>query len=58
MRWFRMAADQGDGAAQNNVGWLYANGLGVPRDPGQAREWMQKAAANGNELAKKWLVAN
>ena len=41
-----------------NIGWLYAKGEGVPRDLGQAREWMQKAAANGNELAKKWLAAN
>jgi TPR repeat protein len=30
MRWYRKAADQGDAFAQNNVGWLYANGLGVP----------------------------
>jgi TPR repeat protein len=58
MRWFRKAADQGDAPAQNNIGWLYAKGEGVPRDLGQAREWMQKAAANGNELAKKWLAAN
>ena len=58
MRWFRMAADHGDARAQNNIGWLYANGEGVPRDLAQAREWMQKAAGDGNELAKKWLAAN
>ena len=55
MRWFRMAADHGDARAQNNIGWLYANGEGVPRDLAQAS---QKAAGNGNELAKKWLAAN
>jgi hypothetical protein len=56
MRWYRKAADQGNAFAQRNVGFLYANGLGVQRDLKQAREWMQKAAAGGNEDAKKWLA--
>jgi Sel1 repeat len=48
--WYRRAADQGNSQPQNNIGWLYANGEGVSRDPGQARERMQKAAANGMNL--------
>ena len=58
MRWFRKAADQGDALAQNNVGWLYAKGQGVPRDLSEARVWLQKAAAGGYEDAKKWLAAH
>ena len=30
--WFRAAGDQGDAAAQNYVGWLYANGHGTTKD--------------------------
>jgi uncharacterized protein len=58
MRRYRKAADQGDAVAQANIGLLYQNGLGVPRDPGEARAWIQKAAAAGYEPAKKWLAAH
>ena len=34
LRWYRKAADQGVPAAQYDVGLIYDNGLGVPRDPG------------------------
>ena len=56
MRWFRLAADQGFSAAQYNVGALYADGLGVPRDDATARLWMTKAAASGAGGAKAWLA--
>jgi TPR repeat protein len=56
MRWYRMAADQGNDLGQYNIGNLYANGLGVPRDLGQARQWWRKAAASGNDAAKQALA--
>lgn len=34
---------------------LFANGAGVARDYGKAREWYEKAAAKGNANAKKAL---
>jgi TPR repeat protein len=37
---------------------LYAAGHGMPADPAQARDWMTKAAADGNDAAKAWLEAN
>ena len=30
--WYRHAADQGDAAAQCNLGLMYKNGTGVPQD--------------------------
>ena len=31
VRWYRLAAEQGDARAQTNLGWMYENGRGVPR---------------------------
>jgi uncharacterized protein len=58
MRWYRMAADQGNVDAEYNLALLYAKGHGVPPDLGQARQWMQKAADGGDPEAKKWLGNN
>jgi TPR repeat protein len=52
MRWYRMAADQGDAAAQVNVGGLYANGWGVPQNYPEAMQWFRKAADQGNASAQ------
>jgi TPR repeat protein len=52
------AAQTPAGSAQYNIGILYANGQGVPRNLSQARAWMQKAAAAGDEDARDWLAAN
>jgi TPR repeat protein len=35
-RWFRLAADQGNAAAQCNLGVMYNDGNGVPQDFGEA----------------------
>ena len=50
---FRVLAEQGDAIAQYNLGLMYANGRGVPRDYVQAHLWANLAAAQGNELARK-----
>ena len=42
---FQLLAAQGNAAAQYNLGVMYANGLGVPQSLSQAREWLNKAAA-------------
>lgn len=52
------AAEQGHDRAQYNIGAFYCNGEGVARDLQKARQWMEKAAANGNANAKKWLQDN
>ena len=43
----RLAADQGDAAAQYNLGIAYAEGLGVPRDETEAARWFRLAADQG-----------
>ena len=41
---FRKAAEQNYALAQYDLGLMYANGLGVPRDYQQAVAWFRKAA--------------
>ncbi|MFT4730398.1 MAG: hypothetical protein ACI9UN_004924 [Granulosicoccus sp.] len=36
---WRPLAEQGGAGAQNNLGWMYGNGDGVPQDYAQAAEW-------------------
>ena len=45
MRWYRLAADQGHADAQYNLGFMYANGEGVPQDYVQAYLWFNLAAS-------------
>jgi len=45
---FRTLAEQGNANAMNNLGLMYANGLGVAVDLDAAHAWYQKAAAKGS----------
>jgi len=47
-RLFRLAAEQGNGPAQNNLGFLYSQGRGVPQDDNEALRWFRKAAHQGS----------
>ena len=47
VRWFRLAADQGDADAQSNLGVMYANGEGVLEDDPEAVKWLRLAADQG-----------
>ena len=53
VRWYRLAAEQGDAAAQFNLGVKYAQGDGVPKDAVHAYAWLSIAAAQGNTNAKE-----
>jgi len=46
---------QGDPNAQNRVGWMFANGEGVPQDYKEAAKWFTKAAEQGYALAQLCL---
>ena len=48
-------ANDGEAWAQQNLGWMYESGIGVPRDQELARQWYQKAAAQGSEYASTAL---
>ena len=52
MRWYRLAAAQGDADAQSSIGVLYENGQGVSQDYAEAMRWFQKAAKQGNAVAQ------
>jgi len=41
-------AAQGNASAQYDIGWLYAIGLGVPKDNAMAQHWWEQAAALGD----------
>lgn len=48
-------AAQGDERAQETLGWIYANGLGLPEDYTKAKQWYEKAATQGNATAQAAL---
>ncbi len=51
MKWYRLAAEQGDADAQYNLGGMYFSGHGVARNHIQAYMWVTLAAAQGNKNA-------
>ena len=36
LEWYTLAAEQSHAGAQNNLGWMYSRGDGVPQDNGTA----------------------
>ena len=53
MKWYRLAADQGNASAQINLGLMHAKGEGVPQNYIQAHMWLNLAGARGDEEARK-----
>ena len=49
MKWFRKAAEQGHALGQLNLGKMYVNGRGVPKDNVLAYMWANIAGANGQD---------
>ncbi len=50
---FRPLAQQGHAGAQYNLGQMYRKGQGVPQDYVQAHMWVNLAATQGREDARK-----
>ena len=46
--WYRKGAQQGDRNGMRNLGVLYRDGTGLPKDPSQAMSWFRKAADLGD----------
>jgi len=46
-QWFPQA-EQGDAKAQYNLGVIFANGKGVPKNDGEAVKWYREAAEQGH----------
>ena len=57
VKWYTLAAEQGNAVAQKNMGVLYNNGLGVPKDYRTAVKWYRLAAEQGNPHAQMQLGA-
>ena len=55
VRWYRLAADQGDAAAQYNLGYMYDTGEGVPQNYAEAVRWYRLAADQGLATAQHTL---
>ena len=55
LREWLVDANQGDSAAQNNVGTMYAYGFGVPINYAEAAYWYRLAANQGNAGAQQAL---
>ena len=51
MTWSTRAADSGNATGYYNVGYLYANGMGVKKDEAKGFEWMMKGAEKGDKMA-------
>lgn len=47
LRLYRLAADQGDADALNNLGEIHESGRGVEKSPDQALQWYERAAERG-----------
>jgi TPR repeat protein len=53
--WYFEAARQGHAAAQYSLGILFLTGSGVQQNPGEARQWIERAAAQGLADAVTYL---
>jgi TPR repeat protein len=52
IKWYRLAADEGNANAQAGLASMYAEGQGVPQDYAAAIEWYRLAADQGNANAQ------
>jgi len=52
LREWRPLAEEGLPVAQNNLGQMYANGQGVPKDDNEAAKWTRMAAEKGDTEAR------
>ena len=52
MRWFERAAAHGHVGAQHNIGVMFLNGTGVPRNIAKAYAWFVIAASTGDSAAE------
>ncbi|WP_338042840.1 hypothetical protein [Octadecabacter arcticus] len=57
MKWYRLAAKQGDGLAQVYLGMMYDRGHGVLQSKIMAHMWYNIGAANGSELVREHGIA-
>ena len=52
VKWYTLAAEQGYAPAQNSLGFMYNNGIGVPLNEKTALKWNRLAAEQGHAGAQ------
>ena len=55
VKWWRLAAEQGNAPAQFVLGSMYHIGEGVPKDDAEAVKWFRLAAEQGDAAAQSTL---
>ena len=53
VKWYRLAAEQGDAAAQSKLGDMYYQGEGLAQDYAEAARWYRRAAQQGSGLSSQ-----
>lgn len=53
VRWFHMAADQGEGDSQSDLGILYMTGRGVAQDDVEALMWCERGGRRRRGLSSR-----
>jgi len=56
LKWHQELAEEGNAYGEYQMGLRYRDGNGVPRDPNRAREWLKKAADQGDTEAASMLA--
>ena len=56
LKYYTMAANQGDAEAQNSLGVMYITGEGAECDSGEAQRFWELAAAQGHQGAQTNLA--
>jgi TPR repeat protein len=56
VRVFKAHADQGDAAAQFNIGFMYRKGYGVGKNDATAIKWLRMSAEQGFKQAQQSLI--
>ena len=51
LKWYRLAAEQGDAKAQYNLALMYDDGHGTPQDYAETIKWYRLSAEQGHAMA-------
>jgi TPR repeat protein len=54
MKWYKLAADQGDASSMIHIGRMYADGKGVTKDFAEAIRWHKLAASQEGDENSGW----
>ena len=52
VKWYRLAAEQGDARGQYSLGSMLAQGQGVPENGAEAAKWFRLAAEQGDAMGQ------